>query len=390
MKSKRKYARKISIAFFVFVTTFTIVYRQTYISGSDYYFHMEWANELQKNIWIKLPYPMWHCFVWIWKKFGAIYGSMSIQYACAIVTSLVNTFSYLCIVRVLQEVPYSELLGGVLCLVGPIYLPWFSGEYYVGQGSPNIWHNPTNIMVKPFAIISFAILLDICQLVKTNMRVDWKKYFGLVLGLTMSALAKPSFLQGIIPAFGIFAIINLLIYRKREKFFAYFKICMCFLPATLILLYQFYISFYYGTDEGGIGFGWMKVIGITTKDWRISFILVLGFPLLYAILNIKKLYNKTEFQLCVLFLVCSYLEYACLYEKGIRMAHGNFAWASQLAYAIVWIYASKSFFLDWKTMNMSDRVEKGKNTLLLILFGIHLICGIYYTSQLLSVEGMWY
>lgn len=45
----------------------------------------------------------------------------------------------------------------VLMFVQPIYIPWFNSLLFLGQGTPNIWDNPTNAATYPFTLLSAYI-----------------------------------------------------------------------------------------------------------------------------------------------------------------------------------------------------------------------------------------
>ena len=100
----------------------------------------------------------------------------------------------------------------VLNLVSAIYVPSFNETPYLGQGSPNPWHNPTTIMVRPIALLVFVIVIGECVRVQRGgfrkgqgLRV-WKGILIAVL-LLLSNLSKPSFVQIFYPA--IFLLMSL-------------------------------------------------------------------------------------------------------------------------------------------------------------------------------------
>ena len=69
--------------------------------------------------------------------------------------------------------------------------------------------------------------------------------------LVLSALAKPSFLQGIIPGVGLYMLIKCIYELYQEKRKNHFvlecknclKIILAFVPAVCVVAFQFYVSF---------------------------------------------------------------------------------------------------------------------------------------------------
>ncbi len=155
-------------AFLLFIITYRIVFRLTVNQNSDYYVHINYAKDITKyfsdlthstqNFPVNLSYPLWHILVYFTYKLGSHFFYITdYRYACAIVTALTNICLYLTIDIILSkhDVKRAEIISFALCFVTPIYIPWFNESLYLGQGSPVTWHNPTNLIVKPFALISF-------------------------------------------------------------------------------------------------------------------------------------------------------------------------------------------------------------------------------------------
>ena len=57
----------------------------------------------------------------------------------------------------------------ILSLSAAIFVPWFNEKPYLGQGSPNPWHNPTTIMVRPIALLIFVLVMGECLRVQRRL-----------------------------------------------------------------------------------------------------------------------------------------------------------------------------------------------------------------------------
>ncbi|MBR2835085.1 MAG: hypothetical protein IKE43_05190 [Coriobacteriales bacterium] len=386
---KRDYLLTVLLSMALFVITFAIVFKQSQMPATDYYLHMDNAAHFKELVPYHITYPMWHFLVYaVYKAGWYLLGNMPLEYACAIVTSLINVSIFLIIKKIISsyECLLPALIAFALCLVTPIYIPWYNESLYVDQWSPVTWHNPTNFMVKPFALIAFCLVILILEKIKKKENIARKEYVFLTITVLLSVLAKPSFFQGFVPALGIYILI-VLIYTRFRDFKKYVLLCLCFLPGLIIVILQFYFAFYTGKG-GGVGIGWMEAMS-QSHNPLIAVLLVLLFPLTYIILNINKCKINTPIQVSGLFTIVSWLEYALLFENGVRKYHSNFSWALQLSYTVLWVVTTALFFKDLKEMDMHNQKAFAKNTVLLIIWLAHLACGIYYAWSLITVEGMW-
>lgn len=358
------------IATILFVITYILVSVQIKDSGTDYAVHAGLALELSFANLINYSYPIWHiCVKVLYNILKIGFAGITIYDSASIFSAIVNAITYVvivCMIRNSNKV-IDMILAASLLIMGPIYLPWYNG-IYLGQGSPNTWHNPTNLMVKPFAIIIFFLFVKFIN----DERENKKNNVFLCILCVISLLAKPAFLQGFAPA-GFIYLAWHSIRRKSLKKILYYVLIM--LPSAVVILMQLFVNF--DVSGGGIKFEWFKMAGYYSPNPVFSTLLVVAFPLLFTICYLKVSINSTDIKLAWMWLVVAWLEYALLYEGGPRMYHGNFWWSLLLSYSLLWIVTTKKFFVtisDDKE-NIMDIV---KNTILMILWMLHLCCGIYY------------
>lgn len=280
----------------------------------------------------------------------------------------------------------AEVISLLTLIVGPFYAPWFNRSYYLGQGTPNVWHNPTTLMVRPFALLAFALLCYMLSNIEKGEHIPRRMYWGLSGILFITTLAKPSFIQSLIPALGIYILLQCVILKFRT-WKQCLCICLCFIPPVLIMLYQFLQSFFRDERGEGIGIGWLEVYSQQSPNCFVSAFLVLIFPLAYILLNYRKLIHYCDLRLAWLNFGVAWLEGALLFENGPRKADGNFGWACILAYSILWVVTAKYFFKDWKEVKSGAEVYK--NLFLAVVFGLHVIFGGYYIYSLITVPGLW-
>lgn len=388
-KSRREWLSKIFFSVILYTITFTIVFRHTGILNSDYGRHMQWAKELRRgNIYAFFQfYPsfMWHLLVKIFYKIFA----MPIEYAAAAASALTNVAVYLITAEILKkyEVDKSAVISFCLMLIGPLYAPWFSANYYLGQYAPNIWHNPTNLMVKPFAVYCFFLILKILEDIQNDKRIEKRQWVILSVLVFLSVVAKPSFAQGIIPGLGIYLIFCCFKNRFRN-IMKYICLCLTFVPCVLLMLYNIWLNWGSEGGRGSIKIGWFTVISHYTPNEGISLLLSFAFPLLYIIFNWNRTLKRADVQLSLCYFAMSWLEYALLYETVGTYA-GNFSWARLIAAFIFWMVIMMSFCRDIQHFSLDDKLLTIKNTVLTVVLSIHLLCGCWYAYKQI-IGPIWY
>lgn len=368
------------------IVTFKIVYKQAFMQ-SDYETQLNIAMNLETLL--KNVRPGWGWGVRILYFISRVFvKDMTPQLACALFTVFVNICVYLCdrYIMKIENVKHSEFWALILCFVTAIYYPRFSSNIYLGHGGPVTWHNPTNLSVKPFTIICIMLIIAMCNKIRLEVNPDKREYIWLAVLSTMSVFFKPSFYQGIVPTLGLYIIIMLIV-KRGQGFINYFKICLTFVPATLVVIYQFIVSMFLQEHSGGVGIKWGATCIYTNNPYK-SLVIVLLFPMVYSLLNYTKIYKNTETHIVWLFVLIAWLEKMLLFEPGPRFEDGNFEWAADLSYAIVWLYQVKNFALDLQECKDIRTLFSWQNLLCIAIIGYHLFSGLLYCWNLLTIS--WY
>ena len=386
-KMRKEWILKIVFSVVLFTITYTIALRLTSLSRSDFAVHLKSAKQIHFrtviNYLLTHVYVMWHMLVRIFYKVFA----MPMDYAAAVVSGFANVASYLVAERIIKkyQAEKSELIAFCLMLVNSIYIPWFSSKQARGI---NTWHNPTNPMTKPFAICCFFMVLGFLDAIHKHRKIEKKQYIILSVLIFLSVAAKPSFIQAFIPGLGAY-LLFLCVKNRFRNFRQYFYLCLTFVPGVLLVFYQ--AMHFWGPEgtRGGIGIEWLKVMSHGTPNVWISQLLVLCFPLLYLVLNVKTILKKADVQLSIFYFVAAWLEKALLYEK-VGTYHGNFTWASHIAAFVLFMLVTIYFVKDIQSMRINDKVQVIKNSVLLTVFLIHLLCGSWYVYRMITQAKMLY
>ena len=359
----------------------------TALVGIDYGPHEQIALSLTPGDPVGLfkahPEPVWHLLT---------YGVVKllhcrVEIAAGIVSGLLIVLTYvIAFVTIRNTVPGLEGhevagLDLVLHLVSAIYVPFFNKEPFLGQGTPNIWHNPTTICVRPIALLTLLLVASMCMEVR---EAEFEK--GIPVGkailtailLILSCLAKPSFVQVFYPAIFTLMVIWLIMFKGKNLKVAFQLLAVC-IPSLLVMILQF-VSAFYSTNDGseGIQIAPFAVAGARTPSIPISMILVCAFPFLMLIITaIKKEFTWGD-ALAWLMYLWGLIWRLFLAEKGDRMYDGNFSWGYMLAIYLVWYMAMKNYLKFYFSEQMTGNKRGVGFILATILLAAHLLSGLYY------------
>jgi hypothetical protein len=132
-----------------------------------------------------------------------------------------------------------------LMFAGPIIRPGYVCCIYVGQITPNLYHNPTSLLLWPFALGVFFAGYRFLQ------DGRWRMLVATALLLAVGVLAKPNYAMAYAPAFGLATL-----YRYRISWRTAFA-AIAMLPTLLILVWQLNATFEANT--------------LTGNDWGMAF-----------------------------------------------------------------------------------------------------------------------
>ena len=382
MNGKRKQERMMHCfcgTLILYIATYCAVAKGGELAG-DFPVHAQWALSLNRHtVWDflihKTAYPLWHIAV----KTGCKWG-LNICGAAASATAVFNCFAYWCVGYVWNRSEKDRdgntniwFWSLLLFFMGPVYAPACTYSYYLGQGSGNTYHNPTNIAVKGAAVLAFAICAEILS---EDKEPGKRKYLALSAVLLVSALAKPSFLQGMIPGLGLYFCVTIGGAGWKERLRRYFTLAAAFIPAAAVLCFQFFVSFF-GEASEGIGISYGRILHQWTPNLLVSFLLAFAFPITVLLLDFKRLCRDNGIRLLICYELCAWLESVFLYEKGAREAHGNWLWGSYISMFIVWM-VSLIRYHGWVGEKLRNGTWKPAAAIGYAVLFLQVLCGIFY------------
>ena len=336
------------------------------------------------------PYP-YRLFFWVVKGLNAF---LPIGLAAAFGTLLFNTLTVFILRYYIEKyfiietndkgilktylpiiVTFSCLIASMVIIpIKSIYM--FPGQYYIGQGSGNVWHNATYIATRPFATAAFFIFIEIIETI--NEKINIKKLILFSLSMFLTVFSKPTFAIVMIPTAAI-VLIYLLIKEKFRNFKNIFYVALTFIPAGLDALRQ-YFPVFNSSGESGIGFGFGLVWREYTKSIPFSIILCFLFPIYIFFCNVKNKEYKGLMFFSLVFAFTSLFEGVFLYEKGPRMSDGNFL----QGYLHAMFYLFIVSVIVWLTKRERKKRQLVYDIIALFFFTLHTVSGVWYFIHILT------
>ena len=234
-------------------------------------------------------------------------------------------------------VTYSIFFVSMLYPPKNIYLPGMTLRN-LGVFSANPYYNQTYLAARGFAIVAFFLFAHILTYYEDH--VDKKEYIAFSVFLLLATLTKPSFTLVLVSAAAVHMIVKLIM-SKGKKLREFLCLLATAVPTFITLLIQFggvFGSSSHAGEGGGIGFGIGKAWSVYTGNIVLAVMLANAFPGVVMLLNLKRFKDNKIFLLAWEVMMAGFLEFLCLYEKGERLIHCNFAWG--YIYGIFFVFVA--------------------------------------------------
>jgi len=353
-------------------------------TDNDFSIHILYAQDLlahQPLPSTNLSHPIWQIIIsgifWITR------GKINLWIASILALTISNCLVSLIIYFWLGHTDgkfgdYARFFWSLtLPFVAPILgLATIDNRYYFGYIGLANYHNPTILILRPVALLSFIIVIQVFKKPKNRFWLIAVSAFLTIL----SALIKPNYVICIVPALFL-----LMIYYKIKNIQIDWRLAIygIFAPAAIILPIQLFITYLSPTSVGySIIFLPFMAESAFSSYLPIKFLLSIIFPLAVSILFIRRTFSSKEFQLGWLSFLIAIFQLYLLAESGKGLLGGNFRWSAQITLFILFIVSARFIYLQWG----SEKVVKAK-VMALISYTPHIISGlIYYIYCFVSIH----
>lgn len=384
------------LCFFVYsVLTFYLFYQQAITKDNRYLSDMPSYISGALGTNDRDPYP-YRLFFWLLQGLTYIFP---IGLSAAFSTLLLNSLTVLILKYYVEryfkeetDKDYPTIIEGILhthlttfiifssLMASMVIVPIngvyrFDNQYYIGQGSGNVWHNATYLATRPFATLAFFLFIEIVDLKDNKQSIKKLVLFSVSMFLTV--FAKPTFALAMMPTAAIY-LIYLLIKERFRNFRSILIISLTFIPAVLEALRQ-YFPVFKSSNEGGIGFGFGDVWSLYTKSIPLSILLCFLFPIFILCTNIKNKEHEKIILFSTIFAIITLFEGVFVYEKGIRMPDGNFL--QPYLHAMFYLFIVS--LIVWLTSREKKKRQNLYDITAMLFFLLHTVSGVWYFIHIL-------
>jgi hypothetical protein len=228
------------------------------------------------------------------------------------------------------EVGTASLAALGLLFAMPLFNWWKFPQVYLGQISPNVWHNPTAIAVLPLAMLLFSAASE------ATITDRPRRLAGAGALALLNALTKPNYLLALLPCW--LAQLGERTARSpragdtRWRQLAIF-VAVVVAPVAGLLAWQAWRL----AGSGGVEIAPLAVWHLYSPNVPASILLSLAFPLGVLVLHWQIARRQAPLVLAWAVLLVAVLQMALLAERGPRWPHANFFWGAYAANYLLFV-----------------------------------------------------
>lgn len=247
---------------------------------------------------------------------------------------------YACVAAVAGERRWlAALLTVTLMYAAPVnFLNLGQQNLYFGYIAPNVYHNPTTILLKPLALAQFWLTL---RALGERNTPSW--VLPSLIGLSLAGiLVKPNWALCLLPAAGLITVIRK---SRRQPVDVSTLTFGLFVPSVCALAAQY---LFFEATRGGIVFAplWSLSFHDTSiESLTVKLLLSLALPLVVAAVDVRAVRRLPEMALAWVGLVIGLAQFYLLNETKHYWA-GNFWWGAQVGLFILFVVSVRRM-LAW-------------------------------------------
>jgi hypothetical protein len=360
---------------------------------ADYIGHVRAASDWWQGRGLSTPHFLFEALTILCRKlFGArTFGSaalMAVQISA--VAAALATYAFWA-----QRLParndrdcWVAALGCLgLQVAGPITLATvWTKNLYVGYIYPaSTYHNPTILILKPLALLSFALTLKALER-SIIARPGWELVLAASAAGILSALAKPSWLLCFLPALVLTLFCDPRLRRRRT---AWEVVAAVLVTGLCVLAWQYaFLYGHSGTDR----------ISFTPEKYSrygplgpVKLSLSIVYPLSVLILFWKEV--RQSFLLAMAWMTFAVsLGIAYFFsETGPRAAHDNLGWSAQIALFVLFVTSSIAMMgaLRQAAPASRSRFVRWRAAVPVGLLLLHVAGGVTWYATYFTGKGNW-
>jgi hypothetical protein len=280
-----------------------------------------------------------------------------------------------------------------LQVAGPITLAtvWVNNFYWGYIYPASTYHNPTIVLLKPLAILSFALTLRALER-SITARPGWRLLLGLSAAGMVSALAKPNWLLCFLPGLVLTILFDSCLRRRP---WAWCVAGAAILSGLSILAWQY--AFLYGqqADANQIVFTPQKWLSTYGSLAPLKLMLSIAFPVSVLVLFWNDLRKSLLLRLAWSTFGASLLIAYGFSETGIRAGDDNLGWSAQIALFVLFVASTIAMLgvlrqpaaaARWRDLRLRSRIA-------VVIFMLHVAGGLTWNATYMvdrGIDTFWY
>jgi hypothetical protein len=339
------------------------------------------ANMVESGEWF--TYTLWYPLIYIasaGSRDPALLREVSVLFLLVMVVIRAVLVYYVSWTATRQR-SASAAIAMLMVVAMPLLNPWRSHQIYLGQVSPNVWHNSTQIFATPFALLAFVAAVALLRSPTARRAI---LFSGLIL---LSTLAKPNYSLALLPVLGImliWALVPLAIPLARKVAI----VALAFVPVMLLLCSQYLVVFgQEGARKTTLTFAPLVVWGAFSPNILLSLGLSVAGPLAVLFAVPRRLQLDKAMILSWLVLMVSILQLSLFAERsddGTINLDGNFFWGSYSS--IFMLFVVSAVMLCRAYPEKASSLRRGALLAALVILTLHAATGLYYIGRA-GVDG---
>ncbi len=310
----------------VFLPLFQSLSRQY----TDFGAHLEFAASLIRTGSTSLPHFVFEYGVAFFYALGLSLTQGAVLLSLIAMVSTAGVIFL--IIKGDADPPLAALLSFALLLVGPLSLITLPDlELYLGYMTPNVYHNPTLILLKPIAL--GLLILGSRAFDRGVEEPRWGIIALAAMLSVFSCLTKPSFQIAFLPGLGLLTALAIV---RREEVDLRLCVLGVAIPSFVVLGWQYSVGFgQVRTSE--IFFAPLQVIGFLADRVFLKLFLSVVFPVLVTALFFRDAFRDKRLMIAWSTAIFGLLYAYLLAESGSRFSHGNFLWSGYIGISVLYV-----------------------------------------------------
>lgn len=284
--------------------------------------------------------------------------------------------------RAVGDPALSWMIAAASILVMPLLNPADPGDIFLGQIAPNVWHNSTNILAAPLALVLFAAAVAF-------LRTPSYASAFLLSGFALAAvLAKPNFALALLPVLAVGGAVVL--WRQRVEWRkALAMAAMVLGPVLLLLALQYILVFSEsGVRQKSLELRPLAVWLAHSDSIPLSLALSLAGPLAVLVAIGQARRRSVPVVLAWATVAVSVAQLSLLAEvnaDGSVSTHANWFWGGYLAVMVLFVVSLIELtraVREWRQAR--PRWQPAAIVVAWALMTLHLVSGLVYVVQILA------